>query len=169
MSSTRRRFGCATLLMLALALPVGYFALFLYAWRDQSPRGQLVSSQDWPAPIRELHAAMKKQVQVPAFEVYLLQGQPTWTVSTVMCRVEDAPGVLDFLKAKLKLRAVPAENTWSNLFFTSALPGDWRPASRAGSEYYASRHWLAGGEGTLFAVARDPQTRRLFLYYSFNF
>jgi hypothetical protein len=167
--SKRELVGCGALLAIALLALVGYVGLLLYSWRDTTPRGPLVSPQDWPEPIRELHDSMKRQVQAPAFEVYLLQGQPKWTVSTAMCRVEDAPGVFDFLQAKLKLKAVPAESRWTNWFFDQRLPGDWRPSSRGGSQYFASQHWLDGGEGPLFALARDQQEQCLFLSYYFNF
>ena len=86
-----------------------------------------------------------------------------------MCRIEDAPGVFDFLQAKLGFKTVPADDHWDDLFFDDALPTDWRPATRAGTPYFASQHWLDGGEGRLYALAKDPQTNRLSLYYYFNF
>ncbi|MFO0900196.1 MAG: hypothetical protein U0836_22400 [Pirellulales bacterium] len=165
--SKREPIGCGVLLAIALLAPVGYVGLVLYSWRDTTPRGPLASTQEWPEPIRELHDAMKVQVQVPAFEVYLLYGRGI--DSTAMCRVDDAPGVFEFLQATLQLKAVPSDAGRSDLFFNDLLPNDWRPTSRAGSQFFVSQHWLDGGEGPLYALARDPQTRRLFLYYYFNF
>jgi hypothetical protein len=167
--SNRQLIGCGVLLAVALTVPVAYVGLVFYSWLDVTQRGPVASSQDWPEPIRKLHDAMQSQVQAPAFEVYLLHGQLGGTVSSAVCRVDDAPDVFEFLETRLRLKAVPVDSLWRDLFFSWLLPADWQPDSRTGSQYFASQHWLDGGEGELFALARDPQTGRLFLYYYFNF
>ena len=71
---------------------VGFFViwpmLWEYSWRDTTQRGILENSSDWPEPIQELATALASNSPTSKpIEVYLLYGQRSSTLSTVVCRM----------------------------------------------------------------------------------
>jgi len=157
-----------------LALVSAPFAWYVYACRDTTPRGPLIGSSNWPEPIRDLHAAMVNSgIDVEPFEVYLIQGRPGDTISTVICRMPASVPAFEFLKAKLGMQTLPADKKDYAGFvkreITRFAPPDWSTFAEENAEYLASRGILEGDEGDLYLVAHDPAHDRLFLHYYFNF
>jgi len=164
--------GGAVLLGLVVGLPLAKFGVYLYWMRDQSPAGPLARPRDWPESVRELHTEIERQFGTSAFEVYLLKGQPGWTTGSVVCRLDDSPGVFEFLQEKLDLRSVPTSDAakWSWRSFLPRNPNsDWWPsAGQPGVEYFASKRTLDGVDGGLHWVSRDTISQKIFILDHFD-
>lgn len=162
----------AVVVVFVVAFVVVPYALFLYSWRDATRRGPLVHRTSWPRPIQKLYSSMERDGQVSnSFGVYLLQGRPGDTDSTVVCRLPDSSAAFEFLEQHLELRPVAFNQQISR--FTSELvrlaPPDWCAPTTDKTQWYMSRRFLEGDEGDLYVVARDAAAKRIYIHYHFNF
>ena len=107
------------------------------------------------------------------FEVFLIEGQPGSTLSTVICRLPDSNGVVDFLKDTIGLLPEGDKNpvyvNYVERQVGRSAPSGWWVDSKDQAQYYASKNVIEGGEGDMYLMASDEDHNRVYLYYYFNF
>ncbi|WP_442509864.1 hypothetical protein SH528x_001464 [Novipirellula sp. SH528] len=140
-------------------------------WRDTTPRGPLTAVTDWPEPIIELRASLNESgANTDGFSVYLLQGQPGQTLSTVVCRLPVDDATWDAIRRKLDLQLIPDAN--GDSMRSSIVPlsdASWWPESSPSVAYFASARLLAGDEADLYQAAHDSGSKMAYIHYHFNF
>lgn len=159
------------LIGVSFCLFVTFYMYYAYQFRDTTPRGPLVTVNDWPEPIQELYASLNEAgVDTKSFSVWLLHGQPASTLSTVVCRIEVDDSGWAAIQEKLDLKPVSkSKGAVMRDLIVPRSDESWWPSSHRSVEYFISAHALAGGEGDLYSAARDKASGRAFIYYDFNF
>lgn len=161
-----------TVVVAVLMTPVLLVTIIAYSWRDQTARGVLSKTVDWPEPVQELEQKLQSQCgSNPVLETFLIDGRPGLTLSQVICRTDYREEVLKVLQTELELQ--PSGNSdyssISNRLNSIGLVGEWWPPLNPAAQYFVYKPTHDGDEGPLFTVAIDRQWKKIFVHYWFNF
>lgn len=163
------------LLGLLLFAFVGFFIswpmLWAYSWRDTTQRGILANASDWPEPIQELKTALAASDSSPiSFEVYLLFGERSSTLSTVVCRVPFRDETWEIIESKLDLQPVDSEfsDRLRDQVVAKSSDSWWTPTEHD-ADNFASARLLAGDEADLYICSIDRTSDMIYIHYHFNF
>ena len=172
---TRNNRASLWLLAIFLGTPfllfVAFNVLYVYGWRDTTPRGPLSTTSDWPAPIQDFHSVLAASgADTSSFSVYLLYGQPGQVLSTVICRVDVDDAAWRTIAANLDLRPIPkSDGVALHSEVVQSSDASWWPSTDSDSDYFASARLLAGDEADLYQAARNNESGTAYIRYHFNF
>lgn len=140
----------------------------------QSQQSVFRTSLDWPESILSLTNRLVEVESTITIDGLLIAGLPTPNgVNEAVFRVENCmSGSFEMIREKLELVSIAESHsltTWIPYVKEKSDLG-WWPNSQSGEiNYYASSHYLDGGEGDLYVVTYEPTQNRCFIIYHFNF